>query len=419
MNSYKYVILGGGVAAGYAAREFVDNGLRPFELCILSGDDLLPYERPPLSKGFLAGEKSREDLFINDPKFYSHHGIDVYLNTWVTRLDLKSRILHTSCGKKIGFEKLLIATGSRPRKLDIPNAQLKGIFYLRWYEDAMRILDAYETGAVKQVVVVGGGFIGMEASAVLASQGLDVTLVYPEERLMERLFTPAMSLFFEKYFRERGVSLLSNSKPVRFIGQEHLEGVMLNTGDVLPADAMVMGIGVEPATGMLQGTILNLQNDEGVVVNKYLETNLPGIYAAGDVANYFDTLNNKRQRIEHWQNAVEQGKHAARTMITGKREMFMHIPYFFSDVFDLSYEFWGDTEGYDQVVHRGDLANGSFSVWWLREEAVIAAFVMNQPREERELAPEWIRTHHRPRITITVLQDAGLPLRELDRMLVV
>lgn len=416
MNSYKYVILGGGVAAGYAAQEFVAQGLRPGELCIISAEASAPYERPPLSKQYLAGRKDHADILINDEEFYQEHGITLHLKTTVTRADLEGRVLHTRQGGRIGFEKLLIATGSQARQLNIPNADLEGIFYLRTDDDAAHILDAYRSQDVREVLVVGGGYIGMEVSAVLAAVGMNVSIVFPEERLMERWFTPAMSLFFEKYYQKRGVALLPNCKPVRFHGADRVESVMLSTGEILRVDAVVAGIGVKPELKLFQNTPLNLQYGQGIAVNKYLETNLPGIWAAGDVASYYDTLFDKRRRIEHWQNAVNQGRHAARAMLSGRREMFMQIPYFFSDIFDLSYEFWGDIEGHDQVIHRGDLGSASFSVWWLRQGAVIAAFVMDRPNEERELAPEWIRLHHQPRVGL--LHDASIPLRDPDRVTV-
>jgi 3-phenylpropionate/trans-cinnamate dioxygenase ferredoxin reductase subunit len=158
-----------------------------------------------------------------------------------------------------------------------------------------------------------------------------------------------------------------------------------------PCDLMVVGVGVRPSTGVLMDSGIDLGN--GVVVNEFLETTVPGIYAAGDVANYEDTLFGKRRRVEHWDNAVSQGQHCARTLL-GERAPFVHVPYFFSDVFDLSYEYWGDASGADEVVHRGDVSGKSFSVWWLQKGRVVAAFTMNRPDEERETAPKWIEAHH-------------------------
>jgi len=169
-------------------------------------------------------------------------------------------------------------------------------------------------------------------------------------------------------------------------------GVTLTTGQSLPCDMVVAGIGVRPATDFLASSGIELK--DGVMVNQYLETNRPGIYAAGDIANYQDVLFGKRRRVEHWDNAVAQGQHCAH-LLTGERKEFRHVPYFFSDVFDLSYEFWGDPAGAEEIVHRGDVSTSSFSAWWVRGQRVVAAFAMNRPEEEREVAPKWVESRER------------------------
>jgi NADPH-dependent 2,4-dienoyl-CoA reductase/sulfur reductase-like enzyme len=181
------------------------------------------------------------------------------------------------------------------------------------------------------------------------------------------------------------------------------------SGRKVPADLVVAGIGVLPATEALEGSGLRL--DDGVLVNEYLETGAPDVYAAGDVANYYDVLFARRRRVEHWDNAVQQGEHAAR-LLTGEREPFVHVPYFFSDVFDLSYEFWGDTAGADQAVLRGDLDGGRFSTWWLKAGRLVAAFVLNRPDDERDVAPLWIA--ERRQVTPELLRDETVPLGQLQ-----
>lgn len=412
VRMFKYVILGGGVTAGYAAQEFVEQEIEPGDLAIVSADDTLPYNRPPLSKGFLAGKQDIEDILINAPDFYDKHQIEVLLNTRVTRVDLNEKRLYTDTDTTIQFDKLLIATGSRLRKLDIPGSDLEGIHYLRYDDQSQRIADAAQQA--QHAVVIGGGYIGMEVASVLAQQPqMQITMVFPEKRLMERFFTSQMSKFFQDYFEQRGVRFWPQTQPVAFIGDnDRLARVRLNTEQELPADFVVAGIGVEPATDLFKDTGLHI--DEGIIVNKYLETNRSGIFAAGDVANYYDVVFQKRRRIEHWDNAVQQARHAARMMTLSNRKQpdeFMYLRYFFSDVFDLSYEFWGDTEATDRVLHRGDVEGGSFSVWWLNGQRLDAAFVMNRPDEERELAPEWIQARRilRPE----KLQDDTIPLSAL------
>ncbi len=401
MQKSRFVILGGGMVAGYAAKQMVESGLKAGELTILSADTSIPYERPPLSKGFLAGKDSEESIQINPPDFYKQHGIDVKLGYEVSSLHAQGKKLVSKTAEEFGFETLIIATGARPRTLNVPGGKLEGLFYLRSLSDSKAIREAAEKA--KRAVVIGGGFIGMEVAAVLAQKKIEVTMVLNDDRIGKRLFTPEMSNFFEKYYAERGVNIVKSETVTELRGDGRVKSVLLGKGREVPCDLVVAGIGVQPITEMLSGLDLN----DGVVVNEYLETGQPGIFAAGDVANYQDVLFGKRRRVEHWDNAVSQGQHCARVVL-GERTPFRHVPYFFSDVFDLSYEYWGDTSGADQVVHRGDLSTRSFSVWWLRQKKLVAAFVMNRPDEERESAPKWIEAGKM--LSGTRLGDAAQPL---------
>jgi len=385
VDSYRYVILGGGMVAGYAAKTMAERGLARGELAIVSSDGTLPYERPPLSKGFLRGDEDEPSIYINDSAFYADRGIEVRLGTVVERLDSHEKQLHLTAGGEIGFEQLLIATGARARTLDLPGAALDGICYLRSLDDAKRI--RMEARGQETAVVIGSGFIGMEVAAVLSQLGLRTTLVFPQDRVWSRFFTPEMSRFFERYYEDRGVVIARGEQVVGFSGEQRVTTVETDSGGRLPAGIVLAGVGVVPNVEVVQGS--GVETDNGVRVDEYLRTNVPGILAAGDVANYQDVLFHKRRRVEHWDNAVEQGQHAAGALL-GDQEPFVHVPYFFSDVFDLSYELWGDTEGADEVVTRGDLDTPSFSVWWLRQERVVAAFVMDRPDEERELAQQLI-----------------------------
>ncbi|MGD9890796.1 MAG: NAD(P)/FAD-dependent oxidoreductase, partial [Dehalococcoidia bacterium] len=214
MQIYKYVILGGGMVAGYAARELVEGGLRSGDLAIISADGALPYERPPLSKGFLAGKEEETSIFINDRAFYDAHGITVHLGTAIDAVDLGQQRLRRQAGEEIGYDKLLIATGANVRRLAVPGATLDGILYLRSLHDAKRIL-AQAEGA-RRAVVIGAGFIGMEVASVLAQRGIETTIVYPGERVWQRFFTPEISAFFQRYYEGRGVSLVAGERVVSF-----------------------------------------------------------------------------------------------------------------------------------------------------------------------------------------------------------
>ena len=385
MKTYPIVILGGGVVAGYAAKEFVAQSGKKDGLAIVTSENTLPYERPPLSKGFLAGKEKLADILISDAAYYREHGIAVHCDFKAAKVDFQKRRLTSNEGRQIGFDQLLIATGSTVRKLEVPGARRSEVLYLRQIRDSKAIQARIKRG--NRAVVIGSGFIGMEVASVLASRGVHTTMVFPDERVWKRLFTPALSAFFETQFSAHGVTFIKREQVVALRQKHGACEVSLGSGARVPADFIVAGVGVTPAVGLFRRTALN--TEDGIRVNEFLETNVPGVWAAGDIANYPDQLFKRRKRVEHWDNAVEQGRVGMRNMM-GKLQPFIHVPYFFSDMFDLSYEFWGDTTGHDQVVYRGTMNHKQLSVWWLRKGVVRAALLMNRPEEERLLAPRWI-----------------------------
>jgi NADPH-dependent 2,4-dienoyl-CoA reductase/sulfur reductase-like enzyme len=369
-------------------------------LAILSADTSVPYERPPLSKGFLAGRDSEESIRINSEDFYRQHGIELRVGCQITGVDPKRKVLSLQSGGDFGFEKLIVATGARPRTLEIPGAELANVQYLRSLDDSKAIRQRAE--GVKRAVVIGGGFIAMEVAAVLAQKGVEVTMVVREDRVWKQFFSAEMSVFFEGYYTARGVRF---SKGATVGALKGSGTVVLGDGQSIASDLVVAGIGVRPVTELLATS--GIEVADGVMVNEYLETSASGILAAGDVANYQDVLFGKRRRVEHWDNAVSQGQYCARALM-GERTPFKHVPYFFSDVFDLSYEFWGDVAGAEEIVHRGDLSSNSFSVWWLRQSVLVAAFVMNRPDEERDVAPKWIES--KQGVSAKKLADGSTPV---------
>jgi NADPH-dependent 2,4-dienoyl-CoA reductase/sulfur reductase-like enzyme len=403
MNQTNIVILGGGMVAGYAAKQLAELGLPKGELAIVSADNTVPYERPPLSKSFLAGKDSEDAIKINPDDFYKKQGIELRLECEVASLDLKRKRLILKGGDEFGFQKLTIATGARPRTLNIPGSTLQHLFYLRTLNDSKSIRNAAEK--VKHALVIGGGFIGMEVAAVLAQKGIEVAMVLNDDRVFKRLFSPEMSRFFENYYAARGVRLMKSMSVTEFRGNGVVKSAVLRDGQNIECDLVVAGIGVSPAIEVVKNSGLDL--DDGILVNEYLQSSHPDIFAAGDVANYRDVLFGKRRRVEHWDNAVSQGQYCARSLM-GEKTPFRHVPYFFSDVFDLSYEYWGDSSAADQVVHRGDLASNSFSVWWVRQQRLVAAFTMNRPDEERNVAPKWIDAGQR--VSVAKLKDVSQPI---------
>jgi NADPH-dependent 2,4-dienoyl-CoA reductase/sulfur reductase-like enzyme len=272
---------------------------------------------------------------------------------------------------------LILATGARVRTLDVPGADRGNVLYLRSLSDSTRLRDALKSA--KKVAVVGASFIGMEVASQSAQQGRETAMVFPQDRVWKSFFTPEMSRFFEKYYQDRGV-LLARGAQVAGIGAG---SVSLSNGVKLDADLVVAGVGVTPVTDIAGAAGLRLDN--GILVNEFLESSAADVYAAGDVAHFQDVLSGKRRRLEHWDNAVKQGQYIARRL-RGEKEPFKNIPYFFSDVFDLSYEFWGDSEGAERTEYRGDVNSSSFSAWWFKGDRVVAAFVMNRPDAEREAA---------------------------------
>lgn len=392
------------MVAGYAAKELASRGLGSGELRIISADDTLPYERPPLSKGFLSGKDTEEGILINKPEWYAKQGIDIELRTTIDEIDLAKKRLHADSGEVFEYETLLIATGAQARKLDCPGNDLPNVFYLRSLGDSRRIRERARNS--KQAVVIGGGFIGMEVASVLSQQNIETSLIIREDRVWSRVFTPVMSEFFERYYLSRGVKLFKNESVASLQGGDRLH-VSFSSGRKISCDMVVAGVGASAVTELFAKSGLTVEN--GVVVNEYLETNQAGIFAAGDVANYVDKLFDKRRRVEHWDNAVSQGQHWA-SVIRGERRPFLHVPYFFSDVFDLSYELWGDSEGATQTIARGDLNSSSSSIWWLKRDRLIAAFVMNRPDEERQVAPEWIKS--KQVISADRLKDQNRSIKE-------
>lgn len=375
---YRTVVLGGGMVAGYAAKEVVENGIKSGELGIISADSALPYERPPLSKSFLAGKDDEQSILINPESFYREHGIGIHLNTRVDRIDAKDKRI-TAGGQEFRFENLILATGATPRTLNVPGANRDNVLYLRSMADSARLRDALNSA--RKVVVLGSGFIGMEVASQSAQKGRDTTMVFPDERVWKNFFTPEMSRFFQKYYEERGVHFASGAK----VDGVDTGRVSLSNGTKLEADLVVAGIGVTPVTDIAQAAGIGIEN--GIRVDEFLKTNVDGVYAAGDAANYHDLVYGKQRRVEHWDNAVNHGQYLARHL-SGNTEPFKHIPYFFSDIFDLSYEFWGDTSGAERTEYKGDVNSSSFSAWWFKGDKVVATFVMNRPDDEREKASQ-------------------------------
>ncbi|MCB2207258.1 MAG: FAD-dependent oxidoreductase [Bacteroidetes bacterium] len=408
MNKYKYVIIGGGTTAGYAAQEFVDQGINKRELCIISAESILPMNRPPLSKEYLKDAHKDEELLVNDNSFYVSNGIDLLLESRVKSVDFGSNQVLLDSGEQISYEKLLIATGSKLKRLDVDGGNLENIFYLRRIEHADKIREQAKKS--KNAVVVGGGYIGSETAAILSGLGLEVTMIIPEEQLLAGFASEEIGNYFKKVYNDHGVKMIFNDEAVGFNGNAGVKEVELASGKRIAADMVVAGIGVEPNLDIFKGTALKM--DKGILVNEYCETNIDNVYAAGDVAEFPDQIFNKTRHVEHWENAFEQGKHAALVM-SGKQEPYIFMPFFFSDIFNLSYEYFGDQSNADDSLVRGDISSGDFSYWWFKDNRVLAAFIMStRPEEEGEKAREWIS--YKTNIDKEKLADKNVEMTKME-----
>jgi NADPH-dependent 2,4-dienoyl-CoA reductase/sulfur reductase-like enzyme len=389
MKKYKYIIAGGGTTAGYAAKEFVNQQIGKGELCIVSAEPMLPPDRPPLSKDYLRDDSSENDLLINDQDFYDNNGIDVFINTRVKKVKFADKTLKLDNGESIKYEKLLIATGSKVNRAGLENEDLDNIFYLRDIKDSDRIKDKAERS--KNVVIMGGGYIGNETAGVMSQLGLNVTMVVPENSLLSSFASDEISDFFSKAFERKGVKILYNESVVKFEGSGKVEQVVLKSGKTINTDMVIAGLGVTPNVDLFKDSHLNI--NKGIVVNRFCQTNIQDVYAAGDVVEFPDMIFDRIRHFEHWENAHEQGTHAAKVM-TGIFEPYIFMPYFFSDVLEYSYEYFGDNDLATDFRNRGNFDTGDFSTWWFKDEKLIAAFIMSsRPDEEREMARELIRNN--------------------------
>ncbi|KAL3158044.1 hypothetical protein ABBQ32_011653 [Trebouxia sp. C0010 RCD-2024] len=389
MGHFKYVYLGGGQGGGYAAAEFVKQGLKPGELGIVTADHYVSYERPTLSKGYLKAEGAPRLPGFHacvggggekqTPDWYKEKGIEYLTGTKVESVDIKNKTLKVaSGGEDITYDKLIIATGATNITLDsfgAKNAHLKGIHYLRNVEDADALV-AYMKEAKKvskKAVMVGGGYIGLEVTANLVQNGFEVSMVFPEDRLMAKMFNEEMAKFYEKYYENKGVTLIKGDTVIGFEGDGKVQTVELKSGKKLEASLVVVGVGAKPNTELFKGQ-LDLLEDKpgGVKVNSQLQTSNPDVYAVGDIAAFPLTLyGGKVTRQEHVVNARLSAAHAVKA-IFGSKETYDYLPYFYSREFDLAWQFYGEPSE-DYVLH-GDLDGGKFGVYWIQDGKITGAY---------------------------------------------
>jgi len=398
------LVIGAGHAAGQLVSTLRQKGYDG-RILVAGEEPWVPYQRPPLSKKYLAGELERSRLYFKPPAFYDDAAVDLRLSTRVTALHTGTRSAELEDGGSVDWDHCVIATGSRVLRLQAPGADLPGIHYLRTIDDVDGIRARFAPGA--RLVVVGAGYIGLEVAAVAAVAGLNVTVLEMAGRVMSRVVSPAVSDFYEAEHRRHGVNLRLSEGVSGFEGEDRVEAVVTATGERVPADFVVVGIGIEPVTELAADA--GLACDDGILVDEYCRTGADGVYAVGDCTRHPNGIYGRQLRLESVHNALEQAKTAA-AGICAEPTAYNQVPWFWSDQYDLKLQIAGLSEGYDQVVVRGDTAARSFACFYLAQGRLLAVDAVNSPREFM-LAKPLIAAGATP--PPQALADPGVSLKEL------
>lgn len=368
------VIVGGGLAAAKTA-EAVRAGRFAGSVTVVGDERHLPYERPPLSKGYLQGTAERDSVFVHPASWYAEHDVDLRLGTAAVALDRSGHRVVLSDGSSVGYDRLLLATGSSPRAIGVPGEDLAGVHRLRRLEDCEDIRAAF--GSASRVVVVGAGWIGLETAAAARLAGVDVTILENASLPLVSVLGPEVAELFVELHRDHGVDLRFDVSVTAFTGRDGtVTGVDLADGSHLAADAVIVGVGITPNDALAADA--GLKVDDGILVDEHLRTSDPDVFAAGDVANAWNPTLGRRVRVEHWANALNQPGVAAAGLM-GREAVYDRLPYFYSDQYDLGLEYLGYAApgDYDQVVFRGDRAGRELIAFWLSDGRVLAGMNVN------------------------------------------
>ncbi len=366
-----HVIVGASLAGAKAAETLREEGFDG-RIVLVGAEEERPYERPPLSKDYLRGEVGPEKVYVHDAGFYAEHDIELRLGRIALSLDTSSRELALDDGEQLRYHRLLLATGARPRRLTIPGGDLDGVLYLRSVQDSDALRERLDRGGA--MVVIGAGWIGAEVAASARQRGLDVTVVEPASVPLERVLGAEAGAVYRDVHTDEGVRMLLGTGVEAFEGYGAVERVRTSNGSELDCDLVVVGVGVEPRSGLAERAGIAVEN--GVLVDEHLQTSVPGIFAAGDVANSHHPFYDEPIRVEHWANALNQGPAAARNML-GQATPYERLPYFFSDQYDVGMEYTGFARSWDRVVFRGDPASREFVAFWLVGDRVVAGMNVN------------------------------------------
>ncbi|ARM75503.1 pyridine nucleotide-disulfide oxidoreductase [Acidianus manzaensis] len=373
----RYLIIGSGIA-GYNALKELMNLDPKSKITMITSDKYYPYDRPPLSKDYLRGKIERPALFFENEDFYKKDNLEILLNTTVVKIN-NDNTAELNNKDYIAFEKALIATGGRPRKLGINGENTEKVYYLRTLDDCDKIKN--EAKNSKNVIIVGGGFIGIEVASSLTSLGIKTTVIEVMPYIWNTFVDEKISKFIQQYFENHGVSFILNDGVKEIGNKNNKKEVITNSGKKLESDFVLIAVGITPNVDLAQNS--NIEVNNGILANEYLQTNKKNVFVAGDVANILDPITGKRRRIEHWNNAEYTGKLASRNM-TGKNDKYNFLSSVWSDIFDLHIESAGDTRDYDEYIIRGkyDLDNPSFNVIYLKGGLVRGYLAINRDFSE-------------------------------------
>lgn len=409
MGAERFVIVGGSLAGVRAAETLREEGFAG-SIVMIDGEHDLPYDRPPLSKAALKGEDDYDSAVLHPESWYAEHEIDLRRGRPVTRVDTVAHTVHIRHQDELGYDRLLLATGSSVRTLHLPGADADGVHYLRTMEDSQRLRKRLE--ARPRLVVVGAGWIGLEVAAAARGHGAEVTVVEPQETPLQAVLGPEVGQVFADLHRGHGVDLLlGDGVEEILVGDGHVTGVVTTSGRRLDADLVVVGVGVRPNTELAE--VAGLEVDDGVLCDQSLRTSDADVFAAGDIARWFNPLVGGRVRVEHWANAYDGGPTAARAML-GQEVVYDVVPFFFSDQYDTGMEYAGyvPRDLRPQVVLRGDPGTHEFMAFWLDEGRLLAGMHMNV-WDTIDSVQDLIRATQR--LDTERLSDPAVPLSEVTQ----
>ncbi len=371
VEKFQYVIVGGGLAGASSIegiRELDDNG----SILLISAENHLPYHRPPLTKQLWSGKKKVEDIYVQGQQFYTDRGVQLALSSTAASVDVRNKTVANSNGRVVEFDRLLLATGGTPSRLPIRGGDLKGVCYFRRLDDYLAVRQLATEG--KSAVVIGGGFIGSEIAAALHMNHVSVTMIFPGACLCQRVFDLGLARAMQEQYRQRGISIFAQDRPMVIARQDGRFVTRTQRGQQVESDMVIAGVGIEPAVHLAESA--GLVVEDGIVVNEYLQSSHPDVYAVGDNANFPYRALGQHMRIEHWDCALSHGKCAGRNM-AGAHEPYTYMPYFFSDLFEFGYEAVGQVDSRLETFADWQKEHDTGVVYYLRAGKVRGVMMCN------------------------------------------